>query len=305
MRLILLLFVSLGPALAQGGPIWVELKASASSGAGALTLGDIAEVDALDSKVAARLRRLVIGQVDTLPARLEVARVRKQLETSGYEASSLRFSGAKSVAFEKRELRIAAEEVEAAARRHLKRRMSAGVSTVELAGQIEDLHLPAPRYRVRSHVLADPSNPGLVGLVNLIYVVELDGRERARIRVPFRIQREMDVVVATRRIAAGTSPRARRSQVGASPSWTACGLGLPQHRRADRTQRRRPHCRGTGFGLRLASGSAGHQSRRRRSGAFQAGRHDAADLLSRPRIRGRPVTASCSRTLNPRSASTP
>ena len=189
------------------GPVWVTLKGEAQTKGLRVTLGDIANVEALDPRIERQLRRLVVGRFLRGRRQMVFQRetIRRLIEDQRGKAGALHFEGAQSVRVRPELVRIRPSRLRAQVDRHLKEALAGqkGVGEIRPLDVLKGIDVPAARFSIDFRVRPDQKNSRYAGRVNLAVEIRVDGELAEVVAVPMLVNRRGKVVVAKRRIGRG------------------------------------------------------------------------------------------------------
>lgn len=197
------------PAAARGDDpaslAWIRQHAKVEAAGLRLTLGDVADIDALDAGTAARLRAIDLGEIPAKVRRLVLSReTLAEAVAVAKLAGAVSWDGAALTHVDLRVFSLSSEEVAALGRRHVARALGALAAEAAFGPSS-----PAPcaecvagRWSTRV-LVRSASDERFSGPVRLELVVVADGVERAAVPFVVDVERKGRVLVAARDLSPG------------------------------------------------------------------------------------------------------
>ena len=187
----------------EEGACQVTLRETATVSGGVITLGDIVD---LAGSAPEGMAELPLGNAPWpgRSRRISRAIVKVRLVSAGFDADSLEFLGGEACLVQRESLRVGAEEIVAAARRHLEAQLPSTGSEVEmeLYREVGPVLVAASEEAVELRPsLSSSQSP--YGIVRVDVAVMRDGTTLATRPVTFAVRLYQQVAVAVRHLRKG------------------------------------------------------------------------------------------------------
>jgi len=165
-----------------------------------ILLGQVAVIEALDPRLAAQLESIEISQglAPGLIRRIDADQIRLRLRQSGVDPVPIRIDGAAAVEVSRASHVISGAQVENTVMAWLNAHVNDPGARIRMVQPCPDVVLPHGNMTMR---VEPPRQAGLVGMVQLAVVFDVDGQQVKKSWVTAEVEILADVVVARRALA--------------------------------------------------------------------------------------------------------